>query len=275
MTDPGSGRHEGPLEALVERFAAVVRLPEDQIPLDRAAMLVAAHARPDLEVDLELAELDTLAESCPVPTYRALHAHLFTDLGFRGDPDRYLEPESSCLDLVIRRRQGIPIALSVLCMEVGRRVGLRLAGVGMPGHFIVRHLDAVPPTWIDPFAGGQELDRVGCEERFHRVNGAAARFRDSYLEPTGPRAILGRMLANLRSIYATRANLRPLETVSAMRLAIPGVPATERRSYARVLAANGRFVEAASELEWLASSEASADKDAIISEATAMRARLN
>lgn len=277
MTGPGPGEGNRASEGVVARFAELVRQPESAVPLDRAAMLVAAHARPDLDVDSAIQTLDAIAGGCAVPTYRAWHAHLFNDLGFRGDPDRYAEPDSSCLDIVIERRRGIPITLSVLGMEVGRRLGLRIAGVGMPGHFLVRHLEAVPPTWIDPFDGGRELDRADCEELFHRVNGPGARFRDSYLEPVGSRAILARMLANLRALYARRGELKLLETVSAMRIEIPGAPATERRNYARVLAANGRFVDAALELESLAASGTSANRDqaAILSEATAMRARLN
>lgn len=262
------------MEELTERFTDLVRRPEDQLPLDRAALLIAAHARPGTDVDAAVAELDDLAERCPVPTFRGWREYLFDQLGFHGNVDDYYDPENSFLDAVVRRRVGLPITLSVVGLEIGRRLGLRLAGVGMPGHFLLQHLDAVPRTWIDPFAGGLVLDRAGCEERFRAVNGDTAPFRDSYLDTVGPREILSRMLANLRAIYGRRGQLTALEWVFRLRLALPGTPELERRDYARVLGATGRFRQAADELESLAE-VAGEHAAALRSEATAMLARLN
>ena len=256
------------------RFAELVQLPEADLPLDRACLLIAAHAYPDLDVEAELARLDGMAAACPARTFDAWHRYLFDDLGFSGAVDDYYDPVNSFLNEVVRRRVGLPITLSVVGTEIGRRLGVTLAGVGMPGHFLLRHDGDDRPVWVDPFAGGRLLDRAACEERFHLVNGASTPFLDSYLEPVGSRAVLARILANLKSIYASRGNLEAMGWVYGLRLSIPGVPPLERRELARVLGSNGRFVEAAETLEGLADA-VPGQADALRAEAQALRARLN
>lgn len=277
-TGGGTGGNDDPTGRLLggwtRRFAELVTGPEADLRLDVAALVIGAHARPDLDLDGAVAELDAIAAACPQPSFRAWRDHLFADMGFHGNVDDYYDPDNSFLDQVARRRVGLPITLSVLGMEVGRRLGLKLAGVGMPGHFLLQDVDALVPTWVDPFASGRVLDRAGCEERFHLVNGASAPFLDEYLEPVGPRAILGRMLANLRSIYSGRGDLDALEWVLRLRLAIPDTPLLERRDLARVYASRGRFRDAAEVLEELSEVEAG-EARALQAEATALRARMN
>ena len=256
------------------RFAELVQGPESQLPLDRASLLIAAHAYPELDIDAELAGLDELAAGCPERTLPGWRRYLFEELGFTGNVEDYYDPANSFLNEVVRRRVGLPISLSVLGMEIGRRLGLEMVGVGMPGHFLLRHVGADPPVWVDAFAGGRLLDRQACEERFHLVNGASTPFLESYLDPVEPRAILARMLANLKAIYATRGNLEALAWVFALRLAIPGVPPIERRDLARVLGSTGQFVKAAEALEELAE-VLPTQAPSLLAEAVALRARLN
>lgn len=255
------------------RFAELVQGPEPDIRLDEASLLIAAHAYPDLDVEAELRMLDDLAAGCPEPTLEAWRRYVFVDLGFSGDVGSYYDPANSYLNDVVRRRMGLPITLSVVGMELGRRVGLHFEGIGMPGHFLLRD-DGDPPTFLDPFDTGRLLDRAGCEERFHVVNGADAPFLASYLEPVGSRAILSRMLANLRSIFVHTADLRGLEWVLTLRLAVPGVSPLERRDLARVLGSAGRFDEAAAQLEELAGTVPD-QSELVLIEALGFRARLN
>jgi regulator of sirC expression with transglutaminase-like and TPR domain len=276
--DPDDGGEDlpgDPADDPTIRFAALVAGPEDELPLDEAALLIAAHAYPDLDVGFELELLDGLAERCPDPSLDGWRRYLFEELGFTGNVDDYYDPDNSFLHQVMRRRVGLPISLSVLGLAVGRRLGLRLSGVGLPGHFLLRHDGDQPgPVFVDPFAGGRSLDHDACVAQFHAVNGAAAPFVESYLDPVGPRAILGRMLANLRAIYGQRGDLDSLAWVFALRLAIPGTPPIERRELARVLGSTGRFVEAAEVLEGLAVALPALD-DALRAEALGLRARLN
>jgi regulator of sirC expression with transglutaminase-like and TPR domain len=125
-----------------------------------------------------------------------LRTHLFDDLGFRGNGRDYGDPENSFLDAVVERRLGIPITLSVLMMELGRRLGVPIHGVGMPGHFLV--MDGTRDgVWCDPFHGGALYDSEGCRRMFARVHGNARGFSRALLVPTDSRAIVSRMLANL------------------------------------------------------------------------------
>lgn len=251
-------------------FAELVQGPEAALALDRAALLIAAHAQPELDVDAEVSALDELAAGCPEPTFEGWRRYLFEDLGFTGNVERYYDPANSFLNVVRQRRTGLPIALSVLGMEVGRRIGVPIAGVGMPGHFLLRGSGG----WVDPFLGGRLLDRAGCEERFRAVNGDDTPFLAAYLEPTGPRAILARMLMNLRGIYASRGDIEALTWVYELRLAIPGTSQLERAELARVLGSTGQFVDAAESLEELAETLPEA-ADSLRAEAQALRARLN
>ncbi|MGH9190021.1 MAG: transglutaminase family protein, partial [Acidimicrobiales bacterium] len=218
-----------------------------------------------------------LAADCPRATFEGWRRHVFVDLGFSGKVGRYHDPANSYLTEVVRRRMGLPITRSVVGIELARRVGLTLVGVGMPGHFLLRSVDD-PDLFVDPFDSGRVIDRAGCEERFRSALGnAPARavpFLDSYLEPVGPRAVLTRMLANLKSVFYRRGDLANLEWVLSLRLAIPGVPAMERRDRARARAASGLLVEAADELEELAMvlPDSAADLER---EALSLRARLN
>jgi len=256
------------------RFIELMAQPEVTLPLDEAVLLVAAHRRPELDVAAERGRLDELAATCPGSDLESWRHHLFVAQGFSGNVADYYDPDNSFLDQVLTRRVGLPITLAVLGMEVGRRIGFPLAGVGMPGHFLLTPVHALPRVWVDPFAGGRVLDRGDCEERFHAVNGAEAPFHEAYLDTVGPKAVLARMLANLKAIYTRRGDLASLAWVYALRTSIPGVHPLERRELAQALGSSGRFVEAAAELEALAELVPTA-RTQLLAEALALRARLN
>jgi regulator of sirC expression with transglutaminase-like and TPR domain len=202
--------------------------PEAAVPLDEAALLIALGTKADgVDVDAALAELDAIAAQAPEPTLDGLRALLFRDLGFGGNGEDYYDPANSWLDEVIARRVGLPITLAVLMMEVGRRMGVPMWGVSMPGHFLVR--DKVDPdVFVDPFARGRVLDREGCVARFHSVQGPGSVFDDSFLEPVGKRAILVRMLANLETVARIRSDFHLLQRVFAMQSTLPGTAASVR-----------------------------------------------
>ena len=217
------------------RFAEVVTGREAALPLDELAFLIAAHAHPGLDVDAQLARLDALAGEVNDPTLDGLRRLLFRDLGFTGNEGDYYDPSNSYLDDVLDRRTGIPISLAVLMLEVGRRVGVPLAGVSMPGHFLVR--DKVDPeVFIDPFAGGLVLNRRGCQLRFHGVHGVDASFDPAFLEPVGKLAIIDRMLANLEGVGVRSGDVGLLSWVLRLRAATPGAGDDVRRRLAAIQA---------------------------------------
>jgi regulator of sirC expression with transglutaminase-like and TPR domain len=213
-------------------FADAVQRAEAAVPLDQAMLLIAAHATPDLSVSAHVARLDELAVRCSATNVVELAHHLFVELGFTGNHEAYYEPENSFLDQVLDRRLGIPISLSVLAIEVGRRAGIPVVGIGMPGHFLVRSA-ADPDTFIDPFARGSVLDRAGCMRRFTEVMGAGAPFDDTLLAPVGAHTIISRVLANLQQVYAQRRDLDSLHWVQALLGLVPGAAAAERSSSLR------------------------------------------
>ena len=141
----------------------------------------------------------------------------------------------------------------------------------MPGHFLLRH---GPDAFVDPFDEGRPLDRAGCVERFRELHGARAPFLPAYLATVGPLAILARILNNLKSVYIGRSDVGALSWVFDLRMALPGASPLERREWARVLGATGRFLEAAAQMEDLVDVVPGQEEE-LLAEASAFRARLN
>jgi regulator of sirC expression with transglutaminase-like and TPR domain len=259
----------------VMAFRQLVADVDAQPPLDEGALLIAAVGT-GADVDAGLARLDDLAAGAHPAraTPAALSDHLFVGLGFAGNTGDYQDPRNSFLPDVIERRLGIPITLSVLLIEVGRRLGVELHGVGMPGHFLVG-VDGDPTTFVDPFHAGARLDLAGCRERFAALHGPAVPFRPEFLAPTPPRAILLRMLANLRQTYVARRSPAAAWVVS-LQLAFPELPVAERVAIADVLASVGAVTDAAAVLEAVVErSESDVERERLTRQAVAFRARAN
>ncbi|HEY8218026.1 MAG TPA: transglutaminase-like domain-containing protein [Acidimicrobiia bacterium] len=250
------------------RFVEIVQRSDAELPLDEALFLIAAHDH-DVDLDTQLARLDALARDAPSDA-DGLARHLFGEDGFAGNEVDYTDTRNSYLDRVLDRRLGIPITLSILMMEVGRRRGLELAGIGMPGHFLVGGSGG---AYYDPFHGGRRLDADGARAVFTAIR-ADATFHDEFLEPVGSHAILARVLANLLHALVDRAP-SAAAWAARLRLQIPGLSASERRDVATLLGSLGRFAEAASALEAIVPDldEASAARTA--RDAAALRARAN
>jgi regulator of sirC expression with transglutaminase-like and TPR domain len=249
--------------------------PEDQLPLDEAALLISARANQALDVGAQLRRLDELARQVQREDLSALCRMLFGQLGLRGERERYDDPANSYLDQVLDRRRGIPISLSVLLIEVGRRCGVRLEAVGMPGHFLVRDPSA-PDLLIDAFDRGRRLDHDDCERLLRSVAGGGARLTPEMLATTGPWATLGRMLANLDRSFERRGDRKSLAWVSEFRIHIPQASLGDRTHLASRLAALGRLDAAAAVLEEAAGAASGRElRQRLLAEALSFRARLN
>jgi regulator of sirC expression with transglutaminase-like and TPR domain len=255
---------------VLSRFAALASRPEPE--LAEAALLIGAAGDPGTQPDPWLTEIDRAADG--VRDLDGLLHRLFVDMGFRGDSEDYYDPQNSFLHRVIKRRLGIPISLSVLTIEVGRRAGVRLDGIGMPGHFLV----GIPggATYVDAFAGGEVLDEAGAEALFRASTwpGGEVAFGPHLLPVVGPRAILIRMLANLRGVYEYHRSGPDLEWVARMRLVLPDVSADDVLALASALEQQGRFLEAAQELELRASADSEMAEE-LVTAAHRIRARFN
>ena len=222
-----------------ERFAELLARDEAEIDLARACLLIAADAYPGLDVDGYLGEIERLAarlrgrlpkDGGPEDRVAALNRFLFDDLGYSGNAGNYYDPRNSYLNEVLDRRTGIPITLSVLYLEIGRRIGLDLVGVSFPGHFLVRLRLRGAILVLDPFSGGEAQSEADLRERLQRVipEGAAggvpvdALPLDQFLEPAGKRQILARLLRNLKGIYRdAHKPQRLLEVLNRMLVVAP------------------------------------------------------
>ncbi|MDP9400724.1 MAG: transglutaminase-like domain-containing protein [Actinomycetota bacterium] len=193
-------------------FAELAAAPDPA--LDELALALAAEFH---EVDAAgaLARLDALGAelveaTATIPATPQAQARACTELlgavhGFAGDRERYDDPDNSMLDLVLARRRGLPILLSVVYIEVARRAGIPLAGLNLPGHFVVGHFGATPPLVLDPFAA--------------RVLGAGA--GQGRADPARPAEIALRMLNNLVASFERRGHLAAAIRAASMRLALP------------------------------------------------------
>lgn len=248
------------------RFEALLLRHGADIPVDEAALLVAAHALPDLDVVEQLERLDELAVGVAKPSVQALRAHLVDQLGFRGDAETYHDVRNSLLPEVLDRRLGIPLTLAIVAMEVGRRVGIGLTGVGMPGHFLLR-IDDAEDRYLDMYHAGSVIDGNGCQAEFARLH-PEDEWEDGFLAPVDGRTIVTRMLANIAASSRRSGDRTSLAWSLGLRLRLPGSTDAERRELALVLGAAGRYDEAAEALE---ATGAERDHRA----AARMRARLN
>ncbi len=232
-------------DALAE-FARLLKAPEPQLDLARACLMIGQDAYPDLEVERYLAQIDAMGERVRAglapdagveQKVIGLNEFLFQELGYWGNTEDYYDPRNSYLSDVIDRRTGIPITLSVLYMEVGRRVGLAFDGISFPGHFLVRLQVRGGTLILDPFAGGVPQSETELRERLQRVipEDAAGGMPiaelplDQFLEPATKRQILGRVLRNLKGIHREADEPeRMLAVLNRMLLVHPDSPAELR-----------------------------------------------
>jgi regulator of sirC expression with transglutaminase-like and TPR domain len=198
------------MDAALRVFSDVVRRPDPEIDLARGALEIARVEHPELAPAPHLAQLDALAARSraarvddPLKALHRLREFLFEDEGFNGNVQNYYDPRNSCLNDVISRKLGIPITLAVIMMEVGRRVGLPIAGVGLPGHFVVRADVGAEPMLLDPFDGGALLTHERAADLVARALGHRVTLTEEHLTPVSKQQILVRMLTNLKGIYTS------------------------------------------------------------------------
>lgn len=206
-----------------QEFTSLIQKDDAEMDLPRAALLIAAEESPNLDIDQYLARLAELAAQVrarmtaldmPIVTQPAsvnacfdiLHAMngvLFEQERFRGNRIDYYNPQNSFLNRVLERRLGIPLTLSLIYMEVGKQLGLRIAGVGMPFHFLVRcdFPDQAGSIYIDPYEKGKFLSAQDCRDRLSQIFKDPTDFDPTWLEPLTSRQVLIRLLTNLKNIY--------------------------------------------------------------------------
>ncbi|NIR59709.1 MAG: tetratricopeptide repeat protein [Gammaproteobacteria bacterium] len=229
-----------------QSFDDVVQGPEEAIDLAQAALLLARDEYPELEVERYIARLDRLAELVrerlsadaePTDVLLTLNEFLFEEQGFAGNIEDYYDPRNSFLNEVLDRRMGIPITLSILYIEIGRRLGLELQGVSFPGHFLVKYELSDGVVVLDPFHGGRSLSEDDLEDRIEDLLGIQAAVKTTMAEllaGAGKKQILMRMLRNLKGVYAGRDQWEKALTASNRILLVAPAEASELRDRARI-----------------------------------------
>ncbi len=201
--------------AQYQAFAEAVSGPD--MDLARAALTMALPEYPGLDVPEHMSRLDRLAArvreaaGTDDSAYRRLACVdyvLFKREGFKGNEDDYYDPENSFLNRVMARKRGIPITLAVVYMEVARRVGLEVDGVGFPGHFLVKARCDGQDLLVDPFHGGDILSPADLQNLLDKLYGGRLQVQPGYLSAVPARHIVQRMLNNLKLVYANRQDLK-------------------------------------------------------------------
>ncbi len=211
---------------------------------------VADEAPTEDDVVAAFDELAARLRSTPAVTATDVVTYTYGRLGFVGDTVDYYSPDNSLIHRVLRRRRGIPLTLAAVAVEIGRRVGVELTVVGLPGHVLLGRGDGTD-RWYDPYAGGAELDHEGCRALFARFHDISA-FDQSMLDPLDRAAFATRMLNNLKAAHHRRGDIGRLARVLELTVALPTAGVTEHREHAAVLTALGRYDQAADSHDRLA-----------------------
>lgn len=254
------------------QFRQAVLGPDHEIDLARAALLIATTEHPGLDVARYLARLDGLADRArihgsdadPLVRLHRLREFLFAIEAFRGNAENYFDPRNSFLNDVLERKLGIPITLSLVMMEVGRRLGLEIEGIGLPGHFVVGLQAENGRILLDPFHGGAPVTREECHEAVSRVLGHAVTLTEAHFAPVSKRQFLARLLRNLKAIYWRREEWARALPVMERLLALEPDTAGELRDRGVVLVNLGRLRPGIADLEdYLRRSSQASDADVV------------
>jgi regulator of sirC expression with transglutaminase-like and TPR domain len=272
---------------LTEAFAALAgpQVDDEKIDLIRSALTIARTEYPDVNVESYVARVDELARSAasrigdigdPRDVITALNYALFREAEIQGNREDYYDPRNSFINEVLDRRLGIPITLALIYMEVGRRLGFPLFGVGMPGHFLLKHYDIDgSETIIDCFNGGDILSAQDCQRRLDEIYSGQMTLRPEFLFAVSRRQMLTRILNNLKTAYLSARNFRKALPIVDLVLVIYPRSPEDVKQRALLQYSLGQSRGAADDLEaYLKMSPEASDADEIRQTALSIRRML-
>lgn len=238
-------------------FYLEINQPDSSIDLAKAALYIALEEYPNIDPQEYLNALEAMAdelrEILPVQNYplriiQTINRYLYEDLEFAGNDVDYYDPRNSFLNEVIDRRTGIPISLSLVYLEVAKRIDFPMVGIGMPGHFLIRPDFEDAGIFVDAFNKGEILFPEDCQARLAQIYGQPVELQAAFLAPVSRKQLLGRMLGNLKAIYISQGDgLRVLAAVERILLLFPDALG-ERRDRGILYYQLGRLREARSDL---------------------------
>jgi regulator of sirC expression with transglutaminase-like and TPR domain len=238
---------------------ALIHRPEEQIDLAQAALCIAWEDTGTSSIDEALAQLEQMTADVrplvhhshdPQHVIPAINTYLFEDMGFRGNTWNYTDPENSFLDRVLARRIGLPIALSIIYLEIGWRLGLPMSGVSLPGHFLTRYTTPAGDIYIDPFHQGRIWSTAECARQVQRMYGKLnAPLMRTALRPPSRRGILVRLLRNLKQTYLAQENIPRALAASERIILLAPDEAAEIRDRGLLRIRTGQYHGALEDLE--------------------------
>ncbi|HEX3821419.1 MAG TPA: transglutaminase-like domain-containing protein [Candidatus Sulfotelmatobacter sp.] len=267
---------------LLETFSVFVNpeIEDEKIDLIRAALVIARTEYPHLEIEEYAGRVEGLARrvasevsDTEQPTLDSLNRVLFDEARLRGNREDYYDPRNSFLNDVLERGLGIPITLSIVYMEVAKRVGFHLSGVGMPGHFLLKHYGHDGrETLIDCFNRGDILSRQDCQTRLNEIYSGEMQLQPEFLHPLSRRQILTRVLNNLKTVYLSTRNFRKALPIADLVLVIYPQSAEDLKQRAFLRYSMGMQRLAAEDLEeYLKISPSASDAEEIRHMSTSVR----
>lgn len=231
---------------LDERWRQIVSAPDNQVNLAEAALVVAAAEYPNLDIDAYLSRIDDLAAQLrrrlrqdipPTEAIIALNHYLFGELNFSGNTAEFYDPRNSFLNEVLDRRLGIPLTLSIVYIEIGRRAGLALRGVSFPGHFLVKCIVRDGAIMLDPYAMGASLSIGDLQQRLKTLSNGiepGSKAVQRMIAAAGNKEILARMLRNLKGIYLHQNEMMKALAAAERIIAVAPDAADEYRERGRI-----------------------------------------
>ena len=230
--------------SLDQQLSKLMGTPDSSFNIAECALIVAQHEYPSLDVPGYLQQLDQIAERLRLRlpadagkphVISMLNHYLFHELGYAGNRDNFYDPRNSFLNDVIDRRIGIPITLSILYMEIGRRVGVNLQGVSFPGHFLAKYVTDQGVIVLDPFNQGISLSEADLRERLRQSGGGVDSLDmplSALLRAATPHEILLRLARNLKAIYSNAGELEKAIATANLILCLNPQDASELRDRA-------------------------------------------
>ena len=221
-----------------QSFMEIAALDEEAFPLDRAALIVALEEYPDLDVQAYLRRLDTFAaraevligeDRSPTNVIKSINEVLFVQEGLRGNDEDYFDPRNSYINEVLDRKLGIAISHSLIYMEIAKRIGFPIKGIGFPGHFLIKHVANDRDIVIDAFNLGRVLTSNDCQELLDKIYNGTVSLSPSLLQPMDKRTIITRMLYNLKGVYTQKEHYyKALSAIDKILMLNPWTPSEVR-----------------------------------------------
>ncbi|MGB3534749.1 MAG: transglutaminase-like domain-containing protein [Microcoleaceae cyanobacterium] len=241
-----------------QNFYQQINQSDSQIDLALSALYIAQNQFNEINPQQYIHALDAIAAEIkarlpqsryPLKIIQTINKYLFQELGFIGNYENYYDPLNSYLNQVIKRRTGIPITLSVIYLEIAKRIDFPMVGIGMPGHFLIRPDFEEAGIYVDAFNQGEVLFTEDCEARLSQIYHQPVQLKPEFLAAVSQRQILARILTNLKIIYMNSEQFEiAVSMIEFILLLFPNA-ITEKRDRGILYYQLKRWIEARQDLE--------------------------